>query len=440
MQSAETDARNKRRPSMKRIVLALSLVSFFVATAVAEEPFSKLSFEKACKKAGEGKKIVMIDFYTTWCGPCKMLDKSTWKDERVIKWLSENTIPLKIDAEKEADLAAKYKIRGYPTMIFIKPDGTTIDSLVGYRPPEQFLADAKAALAGKDGVARAKEQLEGDSKSDPMKRGQYAKALAQKGKYKEALEEYLWCFDHGNEHNMGYGGVRLSFLLSDIAVLGEDYPPAIKAMEKRRDAAKVRLFPEDPDAADPQKRFSAAMEFASLNQYLNKSSQTLEVFDLLKREGDSGALIRKAMFHHLDDLLLKKKRYGDFVESDRFAIDAVDQSISRYNMSVSMSSLQSKEQRDDMNKMMKRHVIDEGAKYYEAAVGLDKGKLATRIARKLVKFDPGVDTFRSLIKHAQRTGKTDAVQALLTMAEKDLDANDFKSLKEQSEKSASSGD
>src|SRR5215470_130760 len=180
-----------------------------------EATFQDISFDAALAAAKQSGKVVMIDFFTTWCGPCKMLDETTWKDGKVVAWLREKTIALRIDAEKEVELSSKYHVDAYPTILFIKPDGTEIDRLVGYRNSDALLSEAEAALSGKDSVARAKEKIPEDKKNDPMLRMPYADALAQKGKYEEALVEYLWCFDHGLEYNQSFVGVRGSFLLSN---------------------------------------------------------------------------------------------------------------------------------------------------------------------------------------------------------------------------------
>ena len=171
-----------------------------------------------------GKKLVLVDFYTAWCGPCKRLDETTWKDPRVRDWLSKEAVCLKVNAEKDEPLAEKYRINAYPTLLLLRPDGSEVDRLVGYRDAMAFLADAGEALAGNDGLSRARKKLEGPNANDPMLRMSYGDALAQKGRAEDALSEYLWCFDHGLEHSPSFSGVRLSFLLSKIVQLSRTNP------------------------------------------------------------------------------------------------------------------------------------------------------------------------------------------------------------------------
>ena len=166
------------------IAASLGLMSSNLLAA----PFSDLTFDAASKEAAKSGKIVLVDFYTTWCGPCKMLDKNTWTDPGVVKLLSEKTIALRLDAEKETALARKYKIEAYPSVLLIKPDGTEIDRLVGYRDPKSFTADFNATLAGRDSIARAEEKVTQAGTNDPSARMDLGVALAQKGKDAEALQ------------------------------------------------------------------------------------------------------------------------------------------------------------------------------------------------------------------------------------------------------------
>ena len=187
-------------------ILLLAACFFAVASSLVAAPFSDLSFEAASKQAAQTGKIVLVDFYTTWCGPCKMLDKTTWTDAAVIQLLEQKTVALRLDAEKEAALSKRYKIAAYPSVLLLKPDGTEIDRLVGYKEPKAFMEDFNAALQGKDSIARARDQLTAAGTNDPSARMQFGTALAQKGKDAEALTEFLWCFDHGLEASPSFVG------------------------------------------------------------------------------------------------------------------------------------------------------------------------------------------------------------------------------------------
>lgn len=105
----------------------------------AGDAFHKLSFDDALKKAKAENKLVMVDFYADWCGPCKHLDRTTWTDPDVQKWLSDKTIAIKIDIDEQKKLAEKYNIESIPALVFFRGDGTEVERAVGYRDPKQFL-------------------------------------------------------------------------------------------------------------------------------------------------------------------------------------------------------------------------------------------------------------------------------------------------------------
>lgn len=109
--------------------------------ASAKSPFTNLTLEKAMAKAKAEKKMVFVDFYADWCGPCKMLDTTTWKDDKVQAWLKKNTIAIKVDVDKFEALVAKHKVEAMPTMILLAADGKEKKRVVGYRDANGFMKE-----------------------------------------------------------------------------------------------------------------------------------------------------------------------------------------------------------------------------------------------------------------------------------------------------------
>jgi len=100
------------------------------------------SLEDAKKAAKKEKKIIFIDAYASWCGPCKMLDKNTFSDVSVGKYFNEKFINLKIDCEKDADgpdVMRTYGVTAYPTLLWVDAEGKLVKKEIGYKSPEQLL-------------------------------------------------------------------------------------------------------------------------------------------------------------------------------------------------------------------------------------------------------------------------------------------------------------
>lgn len=108
-------------------------------------------FGSGLYEAGEEEKLVLVDVYTSWCGWCKRMDKTTYRDEEVLSYLEENFISVKMDAESKElasyrgeayeyrQIAAGFRITGYPTTLFLEPDGQHITTVPGFMKPNEFL-------------------------------------------------------------------------------------------------------------------------------------------------------------------------------------------------------------------------------------------------------------------------------------------------------------
>ncbi len=118
------------------------------------------TYDDALIKARKEDKLVIVDFYATWCHWCKELDKTTYSDPKVAKALMADFIPVKVDAESDkmvvyemrqitmAQLASEYGVKGYPSIWFLDKDGKKLKLLDGYLPPKEFLAYLRYVKSG----------------------------------------------------------------------------------------------------------------------------------------------------------------------------------------------------------------------------------------------------------------------------------------------------
>ena len=101
------------------------------------------------------EKIILVDFETESCVWCDRLDADTFTDQKVIDFAKQNLISKKIDAEKGdgPKQKKKYRVRGYPTILFLDSQGAEIDRIVGYRPPEKFLSELNRIKNGENTIS-----------------------------------------------------------------------------------------------------------------------------------------------------------------------------------------------------------------------------------------------------------------------------------------------
>ena len=316
--------------SISRFLAALSSLLFVIAckgeTAVE---FHDLAFDQALERAALEDKLVFVDFFTTWCAPCREMDATTFQDPEVASWLAEHTVALKVDAEANETneaLAKRFGVRSYPNYVFISPTGELVDRLAGQRSPDQFIDEGEIILLGENAVDRAQRALAKGDPDDPMLRSRLGDAYVEMGRDEDALREYLWCFDEGEQHRESYHGVRLSFLLSSIESLGRRYPPARQALDERRRAAEKRIV-------DGSAEYDDIAEYSSINRVLGEQQATLDLYDRVKEHGSLDPLTLFSFANRAFSLLVDAKRYRRIV--DEFDVDArVERAFDTYGITM----------------------------------------------------------------------------------------------------------
>jgi thiol:disulfide interchange protein len=110
------------------------------------------SWEDALLVAEAEKKLIFLDAYAVWCGPCKMMAATAFKDKAVGEFFNKNFINYKMDMEKDVHgsrLTTKFELVAYPTLYFINGKEKLIHTQMGAQNAAQLLALGKTALEKK---------------------------------------------------------------------------------------------------------------------------------------------------------------------------------------------------------------------------------------------------------------------------------------------------
>jgi thioredoxin-related protein len=145
---------------MKKLLLFTFLLAIGNITA---QEIQWMSMNDALAAQKKQPKKIFMDVYTTWCGPCKLLDKNTFSDKKVIDFINKNYYAVKFNAEGTEKItyqdftytnpnyqegrkgrnathffADALKLRGYPSLVFFTNKGDLIQAVPGYKTPQQL--------------------------------------------------------------------------------------------------------------------------------------------------------------------------------------------------------------------------------------------------------------------------------------------------------------
>ncbi len=156
--------------------------------------FNKANWAKILQQASEQNRLIFLDAYTSWCGPCKKMARDVFPQKSIGEFYNAKFINVKLDMEKGEgiDVARDYDVNVYPTLLFISGDGTLVHRSAGYHTADQFLDLGKTALdPAKQLSSMMKRYAEGDRSAEFLYNYANARFDAYDGTHSAIAEEYM---------------------------------------------------------------------------------------------------------------------------------------------------------------------------------------------------------------------------------------------------------
>jgi thioredoxin-related protein len=148
---------------MKKLLLYIAILGFTFFANAQKAEINWMSLEEAVAAQEKEPRKIMIDMYTSWCGPCKLLDRNTFKNTDVATYVNKNYYAVKFNAEGNTELTfkdVKYSnpsfdasrrgrnsqhqlasylgVNAYPTILFLDENSSLLLPIKGYHNPNQL--------------------------------------------------------------------------------------------------------------------------------------------------------------------------------------------------------------------------------------------------------------------------------------------------------------
>lgn len=134
-------------PKLNRVTIFL-LVAFILNTASVESISAQnaidwQSYTNGMDTAKKNNKAVFLHFYATWCSYCAKMEKESFQDDSIAEYLNNNFLSIRVDVDKERNIAEMYDVFALPTTLFFASNGEKMGSVPGYISKDRLMTMLK---------------------------------------------------------------------------------------------------------------------------------------------------------------------------------------------------------------------------------------------------------------------------------------------------------
>ncbi len=349
-------------------------------------------------RAAAQEKLVLMFFHSDGESESRRMIKQTFSDEKVQQWIAENAIPIQLDEVIHRGIITRFGVSRYPCTQLRTADKRMLERMDFFHTPEEFLASAKATLAGRSVNSRP----EGAAAIDPyswLAWGNYL--FNNEGDATEMVRAYAWCMENGDRYEPGFRERYIDFLLKRIAFAKRATPEALRKLTIERN--RLRGLINTGSADDVQ-----AYELVLYNFWMREEENTRQLFlDLANRGAASEPLRRVLMYHELDGLVAHR-HYEELYAHMPDPLKEATQRLERMKQAEQRAEKMQKEV--DLGVVVRglpearSQWVSDSAHFYEVLLHQGRGKTAADLLDLVVKEVPTGRAFAIFMDKSTRLG------------------------------------
>lgn len=265
------------KKAIRILAIVLATLQAVQAVAAGIEFDHEIAFQAALDKAKREGKLVFIDCYTSWCGPCKRLSATTFMDSAVGAYFNNNYINIKVDMEKGEgpSIATRYQITAYPTMLWLDANGSVKKRTMGLIDAATLMGNAHEAADPLPDVMNDLNKRYAAGERSQAFMEDYLKNFNLSGRdYDAVFAEYL-------VQAQKQGWAKESTLMTIYQLTNSYESPGLQALEKD----KAGIVAKVGEKAYDQKLIAIAKDAAEAARRKNDPKILSTALDLTRKAG-----------------------------------------------------------------------------------------------------------------------------------------------------------